>query len=83
MNISMKRTYLLIIGGLASSVLFAQKDEPPKGWHMLDKSASGYYGISVDKAYEFVKTKKLKSTTVIVAVIDSGIDTAHEDLRSV
>jgi subtilisin family serine protease len=83
MNISMKRTSLLVICGLASSVLFAQKDEPPKGWHMLDKSASGYYGISVDKAYEFVKTKKLKSKTVIVAVIDSGVDTAHEDLRSV
>jgi hypothetical protein len=29
------------------------------------------------------KIKKLKSTPVIVAVIDSGIDTTHEDLRPV
>lgn len=79
----MKRTTLLAIGGLLSSALLAQKDDVPKGWHMLDKTTSGYYGISVDKAYDFVKAKKLKSKTVIVAVIDSGIDTTHEDLRKV
>ena len=49
----------------------------------MDKTTSGYYGLSVDKAYDFVKTKKLKSRTVIVAVIDSGIDTLHEDLKSI
>ena len=83
MNILMKRTSLLAICGLVSSVLFAQKDDVPKGWHMMDKATSGYYGLSVDKAYDFVKSKKLKSKTVIVAVIDSGIDTTHEDLKAI
>ncbi|MDZ4793822.1 MAG: S8 family peptidase [Bacteroidota bacterium] len=83
MNISIKRTSLLAFCGLLSSVLFAQKDDVPKGWHMLDKATTGYYGLSVDKAYSFVKSKNLKSKTVIVAVIDSGIDTLHEDLKSV
>jgi subtilisin family serine protease len=83
MNSSMKRTFLLTLNGLVFFTLFAQKDEVPKGWHMLDKTTSGFYGISVDKAYDFVKAKKLKSKTVIVAVIDSGIDTTHEDLKSV
>ncbi|MEP6701236.1 MAG: peptidase S8, partial [Bacteroidota bacterium] len=78
----MKRTSLLAICGFISSALFAQNDVP-KGWHMMDKATSGYYGLSVDKAYSFVKFKKLKSKTVIVAVIDSGIDTTHEDLRSI
>jgi subtilisin family serine protease len=80
---SMKRTTLLAISGFFSVALLAQKDEVPKGWHMLDKASTGYHGISVDKAYDFVKTKKLKSKTVIVAVIDSGIDTLHEDLKKV
>ena len=83
MNSSMKRTFLLALNGLVFSTLFAQKDEVPKGWHMLDKTTSGFYGLSVDKAYDFVKAKKLKSKTVIVAVIDSGIDTTHEDLKAI
>ena len=48
---------------------------------MLDEQRDGYMGISLQKAYDLLKGRK--STTVIVAVIDSGIDTAHEDLRSI
>lgn len=83
MNRSIKRIPLLAIVGLLSSVTFGQSDDVPKGWHMMDKATTGYYGLSVDKAYDFVKSKNLKSKTVIVAVIDSGVDTTHEDLRSV
>ncbi|AXY74740.1 peptidase S8 [Paraflavitalea soli] len=60
-----------------------QTEELPKGWHLLDKAKDGYYGISVDKAYEFIKSKKLKGKTVVVAVIDSGVDTLHEDLKDI
>ncbi|HWR32124.1 MAG TPA: S8 family peptidase [Chitinophagaceae bacterium] len=83
MNMIIKRTFLLGISAIISSLLFAQKDEVPKGWHTLDLASTGYYGLSIDKAYEFVKTKRLKSKTVIVAVIDSGIDTTHEDLKNI
>ena len=83
MSLVVKRTCLLLTGFILVIALRAQNSEVPKGWHMLDKTASGYYGISTDKAYQFVKTKKLKSNTVIVAVIDSGIDTLHEDLKAI
>lgn len=57
------------------------KETVPNGWHLKDRQSSGYYGISLDKAYQFVKGKKSK--TVLVAVIDSGIDTTHEDLKPI
>lgn len=61
----------------------AQSGEIPKGWHLLDKQKDGYQGISLNKAYEFLKSKNLKGKEIIVAVIDSGIDTLHEDLKDV
>ncbi|MEO8885488.1 MAG: S8 family serine peptidase [Mucilaginibacter sp.] len=55
--------------------------DPPKNWHTMDLKADGYYGISLNNAYQFVKGKKSK--TVVVATIDSGIDTAQKDLKSI
>ncbi len=69
---------------LTSAFTFAQtsvKEDQLKGWHLKDQTTDGFYGISMDKAFEFVKNRK--STTIIVAVIDSGIDTLHEDLKPV
>src|SRR5205814_7245473 len=60
-----------------------QKEDVPKGWHLMDKDDNGFYGVSAEKAYNFIKSKNLKSKTVIVAVIDSGIDTLQEDLKDI
>lgn len=68
--------FLLATAAKAQGVL-------PHGWHLKDKQSTGYNGISLDKAYTFLKEKKLKSNQVVVAVIDSGIDTLHEDLKQV
>jgi subtilisin family serine protease len=80
-----KFSALILSSFLCGATAFAQtsKKEAPKGWHLMDKEKSGYYGVSIDKAYDFAKTKKLKSKTVVVAVIDSGIDTLHEDLKPI
>ncbi|MBC7536237.1 MAG: S8 family serine peptidase [Ferruginibacter sp.] len=55
----------------------------PKNWHQLDLATSGFNGISLDKAYSLIKSKKLRSNRILVAVIDSGIDTLHEDLKPI
>ncbi len=76
---------LLIASMLLSSAAIAQKSikSAPKNWHLLDQKESGFYGISLDKAYTLLQSKKAKSKTVLVAVIDSGIDTLHEDLKDI
>lgn len=51
------------------------------GWQLKDLSQDGVFGISAIKAYAYLQTKPSKQ--VIVAVIDSGIDTAHVDLKKV
>ena len=77
-----RRSVPMVALALVSRASVAQTSvKVPNGWHLQDKSETGFYGISLDKAYDFVKGKK--SQTVIVAVIDSGIDTTHEDLKPI
>jgi subtilisin family serine protease len=57
-----------------------KQEEPPKNWFNLDNEQDGVKGMSVERAYaELLKGKK--GRTVIVAVIDSGVDIEHEDLQ--
>jgi len=56
-------------------------DEDFNHWAHADLVTDSIPGMSLDKAYKFVEGKT--STTVIVGVIDSGIDIEHEDLKDV
>jgi subtilisin family serine protease len=49
-------------------------------WQNKDPKQDKIYGVSTDKAYKsLLKGKKSKS--VLVAIIDSGIDIDHEDIK--
>lgn len=51
-------------------------------WQNLDLKTDSAFGISTEKAYnELLKGKKSKP--VIVAVLDGGVDTNHEDLKTI
>lgn len=57
-------------------------DAQKKNWGHLDLYMDTIPGMSVDKAYNEIIGAK-KGEKVIVAVLDSGIDLKHEDLRNV
>lgn len=73
--------FSFVIVALGAFSQTSKKKDVPKGWHMMSFQKDGFYGLDMDKAYQFVKGKKSK--TVIVGVIDSGVDTLHEDLKAV
>lgn len=50
-----------------------------QSWPHMDVYTDSVPGMSLKKAYEFIADKK--GETVILAVIDSGIDIEHEDLK--
>lgn len=54
-------------------------EEEIQQWPHADIYEDSIPGMSLEKAYEFIADKK--GTTVIVGVIDSGIDIEHEDLK--
>jgi subtilisin family serine protease len=80
-RISLLAVTLLTIahGALAQTAV----KESSKGWHMMDPQKDGVYGIGVEKLYETILKDKKPKQMVVVAVIDSGIDTTHEDLKPV
>ncbi|MFD2566699.1 S8 family peptidase [Pseudotenacibaculum haliotis] len=56
-------------------------EEEKKSWGHADLAKDSIPGMSVGKAYDFLRGKK--GTQVIVAVVDSGTDLEHEDLKDV
>lgn len=53
----------------------------PTDWHLRDPEIDRVQGMSVERAYTLLKGKPSKS--IIVAVIDTGVDFNHEDLKDV
>lgn len=85
----MKKYFLLLVIGLyacvASAQLIKQESQSQKkqadlDWYNCSFEEDGVYGAEINKAYEFLKGKKIKKRP-IVALIGSGLDVEHEDLR--
>jgi subtilisin family serine protease len=53
----------------------------PVNWHLLDATANGFPGISLLRAERELLAGKQPTRTIVVAVIDNGMDTTHAALR--
>ena len=78
----MIKNLLLTAVAVFAFVQVQAQDGPPANWFNLDKEMDGVYGVSTEKAYEKLLKGK-ESKTVVVAIIDSGVDAKHEDLKDV
>ncbi len=52
-------------------------------WWQLDPEVDGVYGAGIRRAWDEVLHGRTPGRTVVVAVLDSGVDIEHEDLREV
>ncbi|MBK9490645.1 MAG: S8 family peptidase [Haliscomenobacter sp.] len=72
-------TIVTLVAVMAASSLLAQA---PQNWFHLDPSKDGVPGLSTESIYKRLPKGK-KGKTIIVAVLDSGVDYKHEDLKDV
>jgi subtilisin family serine protease len=66
---------------VAATVPATTLSEAPRNWQLLDETLDHVPGISSERAMHELLAGRQPARTVLVAVIDGGIDTAHADLR--
>lgn len=73
---------VLIALGVTGYPALGQSSTAPKEWFLLDPEQNHVQGVSAERAYiELLKGRP--SSPITVAIIDSGIDIDHEDLKRV
>lgn len=72
----------LLLTGFFALTSNAQQASPPPDWFLKDPQKDHVLGVSAELTYDSL-LKGLPSRTIIVAVVDSGIDITHEDLKDV
>ncbi len=80
-SFTMRKLSTLLLLVAIHALAQGQAIEPPKDWFLRDPEQDQLQGVSVTKVYETLAGQP--SRTVIVAVVDSGVDIEHEDLKSV
>jgi len=76
---------VLIAAALLASFSFAfaqdkMQDNDLKTWYHKDFSTTNVYGVNTDNAYKFLESKGLKPRTIVVGVLDSGVEVDHPGL---
>ena len=76
--------FLLVFASIKSN-LVAQTEQfqnPPRDWFLKEFETDHLPGLSIERMYSELLQGRT-SKTVVVAVIDTGVDIDHEDLKEV
>ncbi len=84
----MKKLVLSVVALMHIGLFTAQTEETSnkalavaeKTWYHMDHAAAGVYGINTENAYKYLQSRGLKPTTVVVGVLDSGVEVDHPGL---
>lgn len=78
----LKRTIVVSVFIFFAFSAYSQEDNKNFNWFNKDYSTDKVTGVSTERTYnELLKGKESK--TVVVAVIDGGVDINHEDLKDI
>lgn len=80
---TVKQFVTLAICGFYAMGLAAQGTKAPENWFILDPAKDKIGGTGANEAISQLKAKGKKGQTVIVAVLDSGVEVDHDDLKDV
>ncbi|KQT26052.1 peptidase S8 [Chryseobacterium sp. Leaf405] len=85
----MKKVLLAAVFLVGFSYSYAQEaqlkadqneDKDLKTWYHKDFGTTKVYGVNTENAYKFLESKGLKPKTVVVGVLDSGVQVDHPGL---
>ncbi|WP_300669990.1 S8 family serine peptidase [Soonwooa sp.] len=65
---------------LAQNTPLTDKDKDLMTWYHKDFATTKVYGVNTQNAYKYLESKGLKPKTVVVAVLDSGVQVDHPAL---
>lgn len=84
------KKFLIAASFLAFGFSFAQEkaaldpmmDKDLMTWYHKDFNTTGIYGVNTANAYKYLESKGLKPKTVVVGVLDSGVEVDHPGLKN-
>lgn len=70
----------LFLAGFGTAFSQETHDKDTETWYHKDFKLTNVYGVNTQNAYKFLESKGLKPHTILVGVLDSGVEVDHPGL---